>query len=482
MFNLRLFLAGAAILANSPLNAQGLSVCSSIPVIFTSETMTRTEGITENFKKLQCASTWKSAQDAISAGVGVDVPIFDLPVSFTGSWDQEKVEKWKSNNCTNEERSANYTTTLYRSSYSVDPVSAKAQLDCIKSFIEQKAVSCGVTETGSAIVFEVFWRRTPGESSNPPVVSSFDTVNTNCSGKGVLASGVAIGEGGVSVLCSLEDQSPAFSINTNRGNCIASASGKEKVLTLDGEVELSGPVSYRASRIYISDGFKLTTNGYPLRLQADTLELGGSASIISFMTPKADIMKSGKTAGPINVSAKRIMGDGSVSILNAGQNGGDGDVGPTGSPGAPGSPGVGRTAQWNELCPVPFLCKYVPTGCEGGANGGRGGTGGIGYPGIQGMPGGGAGDVKVSDKERFVVFLDTSIDGTPRNCDGSICGGLGGTGGPGGAGGSGGPGGPGASGTTYCGGTDMGGRGDQGPQGPQGESGAEGPNAEYEVF
>lgn len=369
-------IAATATMLGSAAFSQTTSICNNIPVVYTSERVLENEGFTSNFRRLQCAADWKSAKNAIDAGVAADVPIYDLPVSFTANWDQNKVEQWKSENCSDEERSADYASTLYRSTYSVDRITAQAQLECIQSLMDRRSVSCGVTETSSSIVFEAFWRRTSGETNNPPVVTSFNSVNTECIGVDALAKGAPIVEGGINVLCNLGEAAPMFSLNTDRGSCVASGSGKDNAITLTATLKLSEPISYRANRIVVSDGFSVVTNGYPFRLQADVLELNGSSNILSFSEPKALQMTVGGTAGPVTISAKRITGEGIITVLNAGQHGGDGEQGSVGPPGAPGGPGVGRTTNWKKNCPIPFVCDIIPSGCEGGKNGGTGRPGG----------------------------------------------------------------------------------------------------------
>lgn len=469
------------------------SVCSAFLAkpIFTSTTIKSNSGAQSAFKQLQCSSSWKSAQEAQSAGIEATVPLFDLPVPFTANWDQKKVEQWKNTNCTNQERSAASNLSYYSAVYSVDPITAKAALECydrgFKSEAEiaqANALRCTLTETPSAYVFEARWRRTAGETGSGPQVVNFTSLNTTCLDVSGLAKDKIISEGGVPVLCSVTDKAAAFALTTNRGGCSASASVRLPKLQVPKEVKLSEPLFISGQEVEIAADARIITNGYPLTIRADRLTLLGPMKIISFEKPMQETPQPGRFSANIMITAGEFLGQ-SLTILNAGQNGGPGSPGPKGPQGNYGSPGEGRTTTQTRICGniplVSNVCNLVPTGCEGGRDGSPGGQGGQGYPGNPGFSGGGAGDVSIDvpfDARKFIsVLTDVGIDGQPRQCGGQICGGLGGIGGPGGPGGDGGPGGPGAPGTTYCGGTNTGPQGPAGPQGPQGPRGTDGPNA-----
>lgn len=469
------------------------SVCTAFlsKPIFTNSTIKTSTASRDSFKRLQCASDWKSAQEAQAAGIEATIPIFDLPVPFTANWNQQKVEQWKSANCSNEEKNSASNLSYYSAVYAIDPITAKAALECFDrgfkadaDVAQASALRCTLTETQSAYVFEARWRRTAGETGSPPQVVSFTPVNTNCLDAGSLAKDKFISEGGVPVLCTVSEKAAAFALTTTRGGCSASAAVRLPKLQIPKEVILSEPLFISGQEVEIAANAKIVTNGFPLTIRADKLNLLGPVKIVSFDSVAATTPTPGKFAGNIQITASEFLGQG-LTILNAGQGGGPGLTGQKGPQGSYGGPGEGRTTTQTRVCGnIPLIsnvCNLVPTGCEGGRNGGDGGQGGAGYPGTSGFPGGGAGDVTIDvpfDARKYIsVLTNVGLDGQSRQCSGQICGGLGGQGGPGGPGGDGGPGGPGAPGTVYCGGTNAGQSGPVGPGGPQGPRGTDGPNA-----
>lgn len=455
--------------------------------VFTSVTIDASSKSKDDFRLLQCSASWKSASDAQSAGIDATIPVYGIPVPISANWDQNKVEQWKNTNCTQSERSSSYATSLYQTVYSIDPITAKAAVACMQSRFateQTRAIRCTLTETSTALLFQAEWRRSPGEQvSTAPVVKSFSAVNTTCQNAGDLSSNKQVPEGGVSLLCSVEQQAAAFSLNTNRGQCVASSTPRLPKITLPSNMVLDKPMFLAGTDIEISAGSKIITNGYPLTINTDRLTIAGPAEILSFSSAPITAQTPGHYAGVINISAKEVVGKG-LTILNDGEPGGDGLQGAGGPPGQPGGPGKTRLPQFQQNCGgglLDWICQAVPAGCTGGQDGGPGGQGVAGYPGNPGAPGGGAGDVKIDvpidARDAFSVLVDLNLAGQHQDCGGLICGGLAGEGGPGGPGGAGGPGGPGASGTMHCGGTNGGPTGHVGPTGPKGPRGQDGSKA-----
>jgi hypothetical protein len=450
--------------------------------VFTSQTIDSSESVKTDFRLLQCAADWHSSQEAQSAGISLTVPIYGMPVPIDANWDQKKVQQWKSENCSDSERKGDYATRLHTSVYSIDPVSAKAALACFQARFSAegpRALRCLLTETQTALLFQAEWRRSPGESDNPPIVTGFTAINTDCQNAGALGPQKAVLEGGVSLLCTVQEKAAAFSLNTTRGQCSVSAVARLPKIVLSS-MTLTGPTFIPGQDVEIPAGVRIVTNGFPLTIRADRLTLGGSATIVSFESTSPVEQKAGRYASAITITAQDVRGQG-VAILNAGEPGGPGVKGATGSPGGAGAPGKGRDPLFNRCGPLQFACNLMLLGCTGGEDGGPGGQGLQGFPGNPGAPGGGAGDVTIDvpfeARSAFGVYTNVSLAGTPQDCGGRICGGLGGPGGPGGDGGIGGAGGPGARGSTWCGGTNNGPDGPRGQVGPAGANGKDGEHA-----
>lgn len=463
-----------------PLGALAQEICRAMldSPIFTRTNVERTEASRNSFKLLQCSAQWRSAADAQAAGISAEIPIYNIPIPFTANWNQNQVEQWKQQNCSNEERSASYGLKLTESAYSINPVTADKFESCIKSFVDQQAVRCGITETPNSVVFEAVWRRTTGESpSAAPKVRAFSSIGAQCVNGNQLSPNTPLNEGGISILCSVGEQVPVFTLNTDRGQCFAAASANRETITLQGTIVLQKSETFRGRTVQITADAKVVTNGFPLRINADILRIDGSPQIISFVTRQMAPSEDGRDAAPIDINAKRVIGAG-LSILNVGENGGNGTSGAAGGQGAGGSPGVGRSPLQVGGDIGGFIRRHVPLSCTGGRSGGNGGQGLPGENGTRGGHAGDAGEVRLgipdaaSPQSPITVLVNTGIDGRPRDCGGLICGGTPGQGGRGGAGGPGGPGGSGGPAEGGCGGTSG------GSTGPQGAGGANGPDGQ----
>lgn len=475
--------------------AQPANACAVIGQnpVFTQERIESVEEVSSSFKKLQCSSNWSSHQEAINAGIDVGAVVYGVPVEVGGTFDQSEVTQWKSANCSDEDRSADSQSIISETYIRYDAVNATAMLACLQSLFDGQALVCDLNQMPTSVVYNAYWRRTAGESNDAaPKVTGFVAGNVNCLNGDVFGIGKSIPDGGVAVFCTQSDDAPIFVLNTDRGVCTASGTAKADEIVLSGKMVLTAPLTQRGAAVTLADDLELVTGNFPVNISAEQLTIQGSPIIRSFEVANAGIGESGDNAGSVRIQATRVTGDGAITILQAGQNGGTGTQGAQGSKGSTGSPGVGRTTKQDEVCETlslggfnplsKLVCKTVPVGCEGGQNGGTGGQGGQGQVGNSGGPGGHAGLVSLAVPpdaiDRFNVLVDVDVSGSARDCGGKVCGGVGGPGGAGGPGGPGGAGGPGAPGTTWCGGTSAGGAG---PPGPVGEEGPKGPDGDSRI-
>jgi hypothetical protein len=239
-----------------------------------------------------------------------------------------------------------------------------------------------------------------------------------------------------------------------------------------GTRRLTGPCRHRfTDSVYLPNGFRLVTNGYPVEITVDRdLIINGTATIVSFDGEPAPPPKRLKAASGAQPGAPGASGQqgtagttrldvgnvylrvsrsatGTLAIINRGspgQPGGDGGDGGDGAAGPPGRPAQSAI----------FACAH------GGTSGGRGGDGGAGGAGGPGGPGGDGGriEVEVGNRRELQVTCDPA-GGDP------------GHGGKGGRPGNGGPGGPGGEGAILCNGGDPGSTGARGKEGELGPAG-----------
>jgi uncharacterized membrane protein YgcG len=415
------------------------------------------------FHNLLCTANWHSYSDAQSAGISAIIPIYGMKIPIDANWDNSRQEQWKSEYCSEEDRSLDYRTALTVALKTVHPEVVPAWLECIRIKCSRPSseISCSVKETASQVVFTARWEGGKfARLSKPPRVISVDVFASDCTN--VPRKGDMIDAAGVSVSCvpkSSED--PLFVLQTQRGNCQMGLGDAE------GSVDLLEPITLADSRYFKAahvtlDNNTIVTNGHNLTIEAETLEIRGAPKIVSF-DRAASIETAGLPAGFIKIIARRIIGTG-LEIHNYGQNGGAGNDGVKGTDGGPGGGGSVRSC----------------FGCGGGSNGGDGGGGSNGSAGHPGSPGGVGGNVVLvlpsdASSDKIVIFQERINPDTNKKetCSGP-CGGIGGKGGTGGTKGIGGPGGSGAGPNCTCGGTSGGNKGADGSPGPDGTRGSSG--------
>lgn len=79
---------------------------------FTTERINRSTWSREEFRRLQCASSFKSHDEARAVGLGVTVPVYGVPVLLSGDFSEQQRERWKSAHCSAAERVAEFAATL----------------------------------------------------------------------------------------------------------------------------------------------------------------------------------------------------------------------------------------------------------------------------------------------------------------------------------------------------------------------------------
>lgn len=243
--------------------------------------------------------------------------------------------------------------------------------------------------------------------------------------------------------------------------CAASvvAAPKRHDLIISSRMVLSAPLTdENVDTLKFTNGAVLVTNGFEIRLHAESVKVDGHATITAFEGP-ASPGNSGAAAGAIYLRLRHVQG-GQLTIDNSGQDGGVGKPGHDGAPGQRGKPG--RPRYWN-----------LVEGCHHtGSDGETGGPGGNGDRGQDGGSGGNSAKVTLSIPQATAARRVFAV---------VTHGGSGGEPGRGGFGGPGGPGGWGASETSMCDETNPGLPGPQGRNGASGLPGRDGIASEFEV-
>jgi hypothetical protein len=416
--------------------------------VFNTTNINQTQASKDAFTAWQCTTNFSTAEQAMNAGVSIGVPIYDVPVQIGGTFSDSQKQSWKSAHCSNNTSEQQSFSNLVIAMKQAAPDILQAWTRCIETTCgsQHAALACSVTSREGGAIFRANWLRTAGDNTAPKV-QFFRCYDAKCDPP--IQKNQTITEAGVAVKCDVPvNQEGVIILQTTRGTCAPTASGRTSLETVSGKQTLTAAKNYKAQKVVFSSDAVLVTNGNRLTFEASEIELQGAPKIISYEQGTG----SGRSAGPILIKADRLTGT-SLDVENTGENGAIGSGGAAGSPGGKGQQGYQR--DWDI------------TGCHGGSNGRPGGQGGSGADGAPGQAGGNGGtviyDVASGLKSGAIPRLVIKTDG-----------GKGGSGGAGGPGGPGGPGGDGAPGTAKCGGTDAGPAGPQGTPGRAGPTGADG--------
>jgi hypothetical protein len=420
--------------------------------VFNTTNINQTQASKDAFTAWECTTNFSDSQEAMNAGVSALVPIYDVPVQIGLKFSDDQKKTWKSSHCNNNTGDKESFSSLVVAMKQAAPEVLQAWTTCIQTSCggPKAALACTVTSKMGGALFKANWEHTAGDVAAPKV-EFFQAYDAKCSPP--IRRSQTISEAGVALNCSIPVNTEAvFILQTNRGTCAPTASGRSSIETISGKQSLSGPKNYKAEKIVFSDGALLITNGYKLTFDAAEIELQGAPKIISFEPGTG----AGRSAGPILIKADRLTGT-SMQIVNSGEAGAAGAAGAQGTPGAPGRQGTQR--------------DFDITGAHGGSNGTAGGPGTAGGDGSPGQAGGNGGaviyDIGSGLRSGAIQRLDVVADG-----------GKGGAGGAPGAGGAGGQGGAGAPGHGPAGGTDPGPDGPGGASGRVGQSGPDGANGQ----
>jgi hypothetical protein len=420
--------------------------------VFNTTNINKTQAAHDAFTAWECTTNFSSADEAMNAGVSVGVPIYDVPVKIGGTFSDSQKKVWKSAHCSNSTSDQQSFSNLVVAMKQAAPEILQAWTKCIENSCgsAHAALACSITSRAGGAIFRANWLRTAGDNAAPKV-QFFHAYDAKCVPS--IVNNQTISEAGIALKCDVPiNEEGVLILQTTRGTCAPTASGRVSLETISGKEILAAPKNYKAQKIVFNSDAILVTNGQRLTFEASEIELQGAPKIMSYEPGTG----TGRSATSILIKTDRVTGT-SLQIENTGENGGKGTDGAGGSSGPGGHQGYQR--QWDF------------TGCHGGSNGTAGGQGGAGGDGAQGQRGGNGGTViydvgsglQAGAISRLVIKTD---------------GGKGGPGGAAGPGGPGGPGGQGAPGTAQCGGTDAGPGGPQGAQGRPGAAGADGANGQ----
>jgi len=420
--------------------------------VFNTTNINKTQAAHDAFTAWECTTNFSSAEEAINAGVSVGVPIYDVPVQIGATFSDSQKKTWKNAHCSNNTSDTQSFSNLVIAMKQAAPEILQAWTKCIENSCggAHAALACSVTSREGGAIFRANWLRTAGDNAVPKV-QFFHAYDAKCAPP--IVNNQTISEAGVALKCDVPvNQQGVFILQTTRGTCAPTASGRVSLETISGKETLTVPKNYKAQKIVFTSDAIIVTGGQRLTFEASEIELQGAPKIVSYEEGTG----TGRSAAPILIKADQLTGT-SLQIYNGGENGAkgaDGALGPTGPGGH-----QGYQRQWDI------------TGCHGGSNGTPGGQGGTGGDGAQGQAGGNGGTVI------YDIGAGLQSGAIPRLVI-TANGGKGGAGGSPGAGGQGGPGGQGAPGTGQCGGTDAGPGGPPGGSGRPGPPGADGANGQ----
>ena len=183
------------------------------------------------FKAFQCSSNFQTHDEAINAGVSIAVPIFGVPIQFGGTFSESEKNTWKSNNCSEEDRSASFQEQVTILQQAASPDILQAWLNCTTRI----GLQCfAITPDARTVIFRAIWNPSDGDNGGDPVVEgsslSGGTVNSSStlpfeSGNALFRVGTKIrrGQGNSVLIRRNRVESVVMLLNTTRGDCNTSS-------------------------------------------------------------------------------------------------------------------------------------------------------------------------------------------------------------------------------------------------------------------
>lgn len=145
-------------------------------MVFNEEKVTLNSDVALLLKSKQCVENWSSHDEAIQSGISIDTKIYGVPLKIGGSFDKDKVNEWKSNNCKSTDINIDDQKKYSIITKYVPEGVFESYEACLKfQKDEEKGLKCWANaETDQYVSFAAKWSFPDGtDTSLPKVIRSF---------------------------------------------------------------------------------------------------------------------------------------------------------------------------------------------------------------------------------------------------------------------------------------------------------------------
>jgi hypothetical protein len=171
-----------------------------------------------DLKSSFCSTTFETTYRHNTEGLSVTVPVYDVPLTFGGSNDNENNWEKRTHFCS--DSSAHFSSASSQSIYLeyANEGQFKAYIDCIKILSDKIPVTLSADSENGLVVIKADYQ-VIGSSLPYATVKSFQSVGLDC-GKNAFRRGDHIIAGGTSYTCARDQSNSAAVVvlNTNEGS------------------------------------------------------------------------------------------------------------------------------------------------------------------------------------------------------------------------------------------------------------------------
>ncbi len=247
----------------------------------------------ESYRQWQCVTEIKDSSDARNYGIGIGVPIYDIPVSIDATYSKDVRERWRKKNCSDQDLRLDTKHTR-------DELFRHANTDLVGAWktciIERNRKGLHCELEGDDRRARLRYRYDPvtnDDARTLPTVASVYQYGTKSDCQGLPTHGMSIGVADSTVLCTRET-SPSgavsktgFVINLDggRGTCDVSLDGHlaqpVPCKEFSGTKTFEADTTIREQRICLKEGAVLRVlHGHALTIEADEISVEGSGALI----------------------------------------------------------------------------------------------------------------------------------------------------------------------------------------------------------
>lgn len=140
--------------------------------VFDEHTYQTNKQLRTSFEEALCNTDFGSYQEARSYGIGVEVPVYGVPIKISGNFDSESKKSWFSEHCGQKQTKKSFDEFIFETSKTASPVIAEAWTRCMLSVTDAQStgLKCNLSKpTSKDIVFSATWIKGHKNDSGPVI-------------------------------------------------------------------------------------------------------------------------------------------------------------------------------------------------------------------------------------------------------------------------------------------------------------------------